>query len=75
MAVVYEKKVDVAAERERLSKELARLETERSNAERQLSNEGFLRKAPPNVVDGLRRRKTELDVLIEKTRQALDELK
>ncbi len=75
VAVVYEKKVDVAAERERLSKELARLETERSNAERQLSNEGFLRKAPPNVVDGLRRRKTELDVLIEKTRQALDELK
>ena len=75
MAVVYEKKIDVAAERERLRKELARLENERSNAERQLGNQGFLSKAPANVVEGLRKRKAELDVLIEKTRQALDELK
>jgi len=75
VTVVYEKKVDVAAERERLRKELARLENERSNAERQLGNQGFLSKAPANVVEGLRKRKAELDVLIKKTRQALDELK
>jgi valyl-tRNA synthetase len=74
VALVYEKKVDVAAERERLKKELARLETERANAERQLSNEGFLNKAPAPVVEGLRKRKAELDTLITKTRQALDEL-
>ena len=74
-AVVYEKKVDVAAERDRLKKELARLEAERTNAGRQLSNDGFLRKAPANVVDGVRSRKAELDALVEKLRRALDELR
>jgi len=74
VAVVYEKKVDIAAECDRLKKELARLEAERSNAGRQLSNDGFLRKAPANVVDGVRSRKAELDALIEKLRRALDEL-
>jgi valyl-tRNA synthetase len=75
VAVVYEKKVDIAAERERLTKEQARLEAEHANAERQLGNEGFLRKAPQHVVEGLHKRKAELDVLIKKTRQALDEFK
>jgi valyl-tRNA synthetase len=74
VAVIYQKKVDVGAERERLKKELARLEAERSNAERQLSNESFLAKAPAKVVEGIRTRKAELDVLIRKTRQGLDEL-
>jgi valyl-tRNA synthetase len=74
VAIVYEKKVDAAAERDRLKKELARLEAERTNAERQLSNDGFLRKAPTNVVDGVRSRKAELDGLVEKLRRALDEL-
>jgi valyl-tRNA synthetase len=72
--VVYEKTIDVVAERERLSKELARLEKEQSNAERQLGNEGFLAKAPVHVVDGLRKRSTEVVGLLEKTRAALQEL-
>ena len=73
--VVYEKKVDVAAERDRLSKELARYEKEQANAQRQLSNEAFLGKAPAAVVEGLRRRAAELTMLIEKTRKALEDLK
>jgi valyl-tRNA synthetase len=74
VAVIYERTIDVALERERLSKELARFEKEVSNADRQLSNEGFLAKAPANVVEGLRRRAAELGVLIPKTRAALDSL-
>src|SRR4051812_11280 len=73
--VMYEKPVDVAAERERLTKELKKFETEMGNAERQLGNEQFLAKAPPAVVEGIRRRAGELKVLIQKTRSALDGLK
>jgi valyl-tRNA synthetase len=74
VAVIYERTIDVAVECERLRKELARFEKETSNADRQLSNEGFLAKAPANVVEGLRRRAAELSVLIPKTRAALDSL-
>ena len=74
VAVVYERTIDVAVECERLRKELGRFEKEVSNADRQLSNEGFLAKAPANVVEGLRRRAAELGILIPKTRAALDSL-
>jgi valyl-tRNA synthetase len=74
VGVIFEKKIDVAAERERLNKELKKLETELANAQRQLGNENFLSKAPTNVVEGLRKRKGELEALIPKTRSSLDEL-
>ena len=54
--VVYEKKIDVAAERERLKKELEQIEKEIGNGQRQLSNEQFLAKAPAKVVEGMRAR-------------------
>jgi valyl-tRNA synthetase len=73
--VVYEKKIDVAAERERLGKELAQIEKEISNGQRQLSNEQFLAKAPAKVVEGMRARAQELSVLREKAQSKLDELK
>jgi valyl-tRNA synthetase len=72
--VIYEQKVDVAAERERLTKELKKLETEFGNNQRQLGNENFLNKAPANVVEGLRRREGELKLLLEKARTGLHEL-
>ncbi|HYX69526.1 MAG TPA: class I tRNA ligase family protein, partial [Terriglobales bacterium] len=74
VTVVYEKKIDAAAERERLQKELAKLEGELANAQKQLGNEQFLAKAPAKVVEGLRKRAAELELLIKKTRAALDEL-
>jgi valyl-tRNA synthetase len=74
VVVDYERKIDVAAERDRLSKELKKLESEFSNTERQLGNEGFLAKAPAKVVEGLRRRHAELEQLVPKTRVALEEL-
>ena len=71
--VIYERKIDVAAERERLSKELEKLEKEFGNNQRQLSNEQFLAKAPQKVVEGLRRREQELMGLREKIKRQLDE--
>jgi valyl-tRNA synthetase len=72
--VIYERKIDVAAERERLKKELEKLEKEFANNQRQLSNEQFLAKAPAKVVEGLRRREQELIGLREKIKRQLDEL-
>ena len=71
VAIEYERKVDVAVERERLSKELERLSKEWDNSQRQLQNENFLAKAPAKVVEGLRTRAAELPGLLEKTRSAL----
>jgi len=72
--VIYEKKIDVAAERQRLSKELEQIEKETANGQRQLGNQQFLAKAPAKVVEGMRQRQTELGVLREKIRNSLDEL-
>ena len=72
--VIYEKKIDVAAERERLKKELEKIEKEFANNQRQLGNEQFLAKAPEKVVEGLRRRAQELLGLREKIKSQLDEL-
>jgi valyl-tRNA synthetase len=73
--VVYERKIDVAAERERLTKELEKIEKEYANNQRQLSNEQFLAKAPQKVVEGLRRRAEELTGLRDKIRSQLEELR
>ena len=72
--VVYAKPIDAAAERARLQKELERIEKEIANGQRQLSNEQFLAKAPADVVEGLRRRAKEVEVLRGKTKSKLDEL-
>jgi valyl-tRNA synthetase len=72
--LVYEKKIDVAAEHEKASKELERLEKEKSNGERQLADEGFVSKAPANVVEQRRVRVEELKALIDKLKKKLDEL-
>ena len=72
--VVYEKKIDVAAERERLRKELEQIEKEIGNGQRQLSNQQFLAKAPAKVVEGMRARAQELAVLRKKAQSKLDEL-
>ncbi|MGB6404479.1 MAG: valine--tRNA ligase [Candidatus Sulfotelmatobacter sp.] len=73
--VVYERKIDVTAERERLTKELDKIEKEFANNQRQLGNEQFLAKAPEKVVEGLRRRAQELISLREKINRQVDELK
>ncbi len=71
VAIVYERQVDVPAERERLTKELAKLEKGLQAAERQLGNAGFLAKAPAAVVDGLKKQQAETSALYEKAKAAL----
>jgi valyl-tRNA synthetase len=71
---IYEKKIDVAAERERLTKDLEKIEKEQANGQRQLSNEQFLAKAPAKVVEGLKARAEELKMLQEKTLAKLKDL-
>ncbi|MGA9797934.1 MAG: valine--tRNA ligase [Terriglobales bacterium] len=72
--VIYEKKIDVAAERQRLTKELEQIEKEMANSRRQLSNQQFLAKAPAKVVEGMRNRLSELEILQEKVRNRSNEL-
>jgi len=72
--VVYERKIDVTAECERLKKELERIERGIAGGQKQLGNEQFLAKAPPNVVENLRKQQQELAVIKEKTLSKLGEL-
>ncbi len=72
--VIYERKLDTVAERDRLSKELTRLTQELTRASGQLNNEAFLAKAPAHVVEGLKKRKAEVEVLVQKANEALGEL-
>jgi len=72
--VVYEQKIDVAAECGRLKKDLEKIERDIASGERQLGNEQFLAKAPAKVVEGLRARAEELKVLREKTAAKMKEL-
>jgi valyl-tRNA synthetase len=69
--IVYEATIDVDAERERLKKDIAKYEKGVAAAERQLGNEGFLAKAPANVVEGLKKQEAETRMLLEKARAAL----
>ncbi|MGB8029071.1 MAG: valine--tRNA ligase [Terracidiphilus sp.] len=71
VAVIYEKTIDVAAERERLTKDIARYEKGLAAAERQLGNEAFLAKAPAHVVEGLKKQEAETRLLLEKAQAAL----
>ena len=71
VAVIYERTIDVAAERERLTKDIAKYEKGLASAERQLGNEGFLAKAPAHVVEGLKKQETETRQLLDKARTAL----
>jgi len=72
--VLYERKIDVGAERERLHKELAKMNDEMGPVAAQLSNDEFLAKAPEKVVNKVKQRKAELEVLIAKAKAALEEL-
>jgi valyl-tRNA synthetase len=72
--LAYEKKIDIAAEREKAIKELERIEKELENIARQLANEAFVTKAPAHVVEKLRKRRKELLALQDKIKKKLDEM-
>jgi valyl-tRNA synthetase len=71
VAVIYERQIDVPAERERLTKDLAKYTKGLEAAEKQLNNEGFLARAPQTIVDGLKKQHAETTALKQKTESAL----
>ncbi len=74
VAVIYERQIDVAAERERLTKDLAKYEKGLLAADRQLGNDAFMAKAPAHIVEGLRKQAAETKMLHDKAKAALDAL-
>jgi valyl-tRNA synthetase len=74
LEIVYERTIDVAAERERLTRDIAKYEKGLAAAERQLGNEGFLSKAPAHVVEGLKKQASETRLMLKKAREGLDGL-
>jgi len=74
VAVVYERQIDVPAERERLTKDLAKYEKGLMAAEKQLGNDAFMGKAPAHIVEGLRKQAAETKMLYDKAKAALDSL-
>jgi valyl-tRNA synthetase len=74
VAVVYERTIDVQAERDRLTKDIAKYEKGLAAAERQLGNESFIQKAPAHIVEGLKKQESETRALLDKARAALENL-
>jgi valyl-tRNA synthetase len=66
--------IDVAAERERLSKEIKRLEGEIVKAESKLNNEGFVARAPAAVVEGEKARLADFTANLARIKQQLERL-
>ncbi|WP_047551910.1 valine--tRNA ligase [Methylotenera sp. G11] len=67
--------IDVAAEKERLGKEIARLENEISKANAKLGNESFVARAPAAVVEQEKGRVAEFGASLEKLQVQLSKLK
>jgi len=66
--------VDVAAERERLGKEITRLENEIAKAEGQLGNQRFVERAPEKIVSEMRERLAGFTSTLEKVKGQLSRL-
>ena len=67
-----DKIVNDAKEKEKLTKEGAKLEAEIARAKNKLSNQGFVSKAPANVIEAERTKLAEYEDLLAKNRKMLE---
>ncbi|WP_424981308.1 valine--tRNA ligase [Maritalea sp. S77] len=66
--------IDIAAEKERLNKELTKLDKEIDGVAKKLANEQFISKAPAHVIDDQKQRKTDAEEKKERVEAALARL-
>ena len=66
--------IDLAAERDRLQKEVQKVSGFIDGSRKKLSNEGFVKNAPANVVDGIRESLAGHEANLSNLKRMLDEL-
>ncbi len=66
--------IDIAKERERLAKELVKLDGEIGKIEKKLGNENFISRAPADVVEEKRARRAGFEQSRDKLSEALGRL-
>lgn len=66
--------IDLAAERERLSKEITRLEGEVAKAQAKLANQSFVARAPAHIVEQEKKRLADFATTLEKLRPQIERL-
>ena len=74
MALALANVIDLAAERERLAKEIGKLEAEIQKIDARFANEQFMAKAPEEVVEENRERRAEFEATVGKLNAALKRL-
>jgi len=67
--------IDIAAERARLQKEMAKAESDISRVDAKLGNEKFVANAPEEIIDGEKEKRAEAAARKEKIAEALERLK
>ena len=74
MALSLANVIDLSAERERLSKEVGKLQQEIDKIDARFANEQFMAKAPEEVVDENRERRAEAEAAVERLEASLRRL-
>jgi valyl-tRNA synthetase len=67
--------IDIAAERARLAKEMAKAEADIKRVDAKLSNEKFVANAPEEIIDGEKEKRAEAAERLAKLSEALERLK
>jgi len=70
--VLLEGLLDFQEERKRIRKEIKKIERDMDGTSKKLSNKAFMEKAPPEIVDKVRKKVDSMNLKLEKLNQNLD---